>query len=82
MKRGKFYLRRDLNGEEMVEFRLDVIKLAKQHGIEATKRAFGVSKSTIYRWKRCPKTLVITPQRYDLYQEDLKIQEKGNGIEG
>jgi hypothetical protein len=49
MKRGKFYLRRDLNGEEMVEFRLDVIKLAEQHGIEVTKKAFGVSKSTIYR---------------------------------
>jgi hypothetical protein len=46
MKRGKFYLRRDLNGEEMVEFRLEVIKLAEQHGIEATKKAFGVSKST------------------------------------
>jgi hypothetical protein len=28
MKRRKFYLRRDLNGEEMVEFRLEVTKKA------------------------------------------------------
>jgi len=32
--------------------------------------------------KRYTKNQVITPQRYDLYQEDPEIQEKGNGIEG
>jgi transposase InsO family protein/transposase-like protein len=61
MKRGKFYLRRDLNGEEMVEFRLEVIKLAEHHGIEVTKKAFGVSKSTIYRWKKMYKDSGYNP---------------------
>ena len=61
MRRGKFYLRRDLNGEEIVEFRLEVIEFAKQHGIEATKKAFGVSKSTIYRWKKMYKESGYNP---------------------
>ena len=75
-------MRRDFKEEEMVEFRLDVIKLAEQHGIEVTKKAFGVSKSTIYRWKKMYKDSGYNPAALRPYQEDLKIQEKGNGIEG
>jgi len=61
MKRGKFYLRRDFKEEEMVEFRLEVIELTKQFGVKATKKAFGVSKSTIYRWKKMYKESGYNP---------------------
>jgi len=33
MKRGKFYLRRDFKGEEIVEFRLEVIEFTKQYRV-------------------------------------------------
>ena len=39
-------MRRDFKGEEMVEFRLEVMEFTKQFGVKATKKAFGVSKST------------------------------------
>ena len=32
--------------EEIVEFRLEVMEFTKQFGVKATKKAFGVSKST------------------------------------
>ena len=61
MKGGKFYLRKDLKGEEIVEFRLEVIELFESCGIKAAKKVFGVSKSTIYRWRKIYKDSGYNP---------------------
>jgi transposase-like protein len=55
MKRKKFYLKEDLKGEEIVDRRLKVIKFSEKYGVEAAKEAFGVSGSTIYRWRKIYK---------------------------
>ncbi|MBC7329957.1 hypothetical protein H5T88_06305 [bacterium] len=49
MKRGNFYLRRDLKGEDIVKFRLEVMEFSDKYGVEAAKKVFGVSISTIFK---------------------------------
>ena len=78
MRRGKFYLRRDLKGEEIVEFRLEVIELFESCGIKAAKKAFGVSKSTIYRWRKIYKDSGYNPAALRLLLKRPKNLRKRN----
>lgn len=41
--------------DNVVAFRLQVIAFHKQYGFKATQKAFGVSKPTLYRWKKALK---------------------------
>lgn len=41
-----------INTNPEVEFRLTAIKFYNEFGIEATKKAYGISRSTIYSWAR------------------------------
>jgi len=61
MKRGKFYLRRDLKGEDIVKFRLEVMEFSEKYGVETAKEAFGVSRSTVYRWRKIYKDSGYNP---------------------
>ena len=38
--------------DDIAQFRLQVIKFHKSNGTEKTKEAYGIPKSTIYRWKK------------------------------
>ncbi len=38
--------------KETIEQRLEIIKFFDDYGAEATKRAFGKSRSTIFLWKQ------------------------------
>jgi len=40
---------------EMAQFRLKVIEFSKKYGVKASQDAFGISRSTIFRWRRCLK---------------------------
>jgi len=40
---------------EIAQFRLKVIEFSKKYGIKAAQDAFGISRSTIFRWRRCLK---------------------------
>ena len=61
MRRGKFYLRRDLKGDEIVEFRLEVIKFFRTAWNRSNKESFWRFKSTIYRWKKMYKDSGYNP---------------------
>lgn len=41
--------------KHIIEHRLKIITFYDDYGTEATQRAFGVSRSTVYNWKRCLK---------------------------
>jgi transposase InsO family protein len=40
---------------KVAQYRLEIIKFFEEFGLEPTKRAFKVSKSTIYRWRKILK---------------------------
>jgi transposase-like protein len=40
---------------EEAQFRLRVIGFSKKYGVKAACDAFGVSRATIFRWRRCLK---------------------------
>ena len=40
---------------EEAQFRLKVIEFSKVHGVKVAIEAFGVSRATIFRWRRCLK---------------------------
>jgi len=40
---------------EIAQFRLKVIEFSKKYGVKASEDAFGVSRATIFRWRRCLK---------------------------
>jgi transposase InsO family protein len=40
------------SGNEVAQFRLKVIEFHKSHGTKTTKQAYGISKPTIYRWRK------------------------------
>lgn len=42
----------DFSKNEVAKFRLEVINFYKKHGLAATKDAYGVSRATIFRWKK------------------------------
>jgi hypothetical protein len=46
---GKFYLLRDLEGEEIVKFGLEVIEFSEKYGVESAREGLAFSGSTIYR---------------------------------
>ncbi|MBC7330410.1 hypothetical protein H5T88_08650 [bacterium] len=41
-------MRRDLKGEDIVKFRLEVMEFSDKYGVESAKEAFGVSRSTVF----------------------------------
>jgi transposase-like protein len=38
---------------EEAQFRFRAIEFSEKYGIEAAQDAFGVSRATIFRWRRC-----------------------------
>jgi len=40
---------------EEAQFRLKVIEFSKKYGVRASEDAFGISRATIFRWRRCLK---------------------------
>jgi transposase InsO family protein len=40
---------------EIAQNRLKVVEFSKKYGIKAAQDAFGISRSTIFRWRRCLK---------------------------
>ena len=40
---------------EEAQFRLRVIEFSKKYGVKAAQDAFSISRSTIFRWRRCLK---------------------------
>lgn len=46
----------NIKGIEIAERRMEIIRFYDEYGREATRKAFGVSKATIYNWKKILKT--------------------------
>lgn len=42
----------NFNNSSIAQFRLQVIEFHKRYGTKATKDAYGISKATIFRWKK------------------------------
>ena len=40
---------------EIAQNRLKVVEFSKKYGVKASQDAFGISRSTIFRWRRCLK---------------------------
>lgn len=47
---------------KVAQYRLEAIKFFEEFGLKATKKAFKVSKSTLYRWKKVLKDSLKKPR--------------------
>jgi len=40
---------------EEAQFRLKVVEFSNKHGVKVAQDAFGISRATVFRWRRCLK---------------------------
>lgn len=52
MKNYPYLFQSQPKDDQVVSYRLEVLSFFKEFGLAATKKAFKVSKTTIYRWKK------------------------------
>jgi hypothetical protein len=76
MQIGKFYLLRDLEGEEIVKFGLEVIEFSEKYGVEAAREGLAFSGSTIYRWRKIYKERIGYVLQRDRNKSSLGFQNK------
>lgn len=43
------------NQSEVAQVRLDIVEFSAKHGIQATVDAYGISRRTLFRWKKALK---------------------------
>ena len=76
MQIGKFYLMRDLEGEEIVKFGLEVIGFSEKYGVEAAREGLAFSGSTIYRWRKIYKKRIGYVLQRDRNKSSLGFQNR------
>ena len=65
-----------LNEHQLIQYRKRVLKDCEQYAVAKVARMYGISRSTIYEWKKSPNPKKTGPKGRVLWQTNEKLEKE------